>query len=180
MEAQKDFNSLPGSLQPWHIGVGVALAGAAGICATHPEVIGWLAAAGIAAGIAWYAAEKQRLLREAKARASSYMNIVGPVVIGSTEPNETVSELLARVEAFKEQLALSENPYAAQIPVIALPYSPMMFGVGSLTLAWNIYQRQIADRQHLENMKWEKRCPEHLKSLFLSQVMGLVEEKLEA
>lgn len=143
----------------------------AGLALWKPAILAFL---GVAIGggvVAWKIAEKQRLLREAAARAAAYANICGPVVIASTHPGETVDEVRARAEEFRQQMQLSGNPYAHQIPVIAYPFEPMLFGVGQLTAAWNLYQRLAGEKQHAENLTWADRCPVQLRAIFLSQVM---------
>ncbi len=154
-----------------HIGIAAALAGCAVLVNFYPQAVLGIAGAGIAAWAAWTAAEKKREAREAQARAASYANICGPVVIASMHPNETVEEVRARAAEFKEELRKSGNAYWNQIPVLAYPYQPMIYGVGQLSAAWNIYQRQAGDYQHTQNQAWANECPDQLKALFLSQVM---------
>lgn len=142
-----------------------------GIALWKPVVLLYAVVAGAAAGFAWRLAEQKRVSREAAARAASYANICGPVLIQSTHPAETVAEVQARADDFKKQLQIGGNPYASQIPVIVYPFEPMLFGVGQLTASWNIYQRLAGERQHSANLEWAERCPAQLKTIFLSQVM---------
>ena len=136
-----------------------------------PKALLVVVGCGAGAVVAWKIAERTRLQREAAARAAAYANICGPVVIASMHPGETVAEVQQRAEDFREQMRIGGNPYAAQIPVIAYPFEPMLFGVGQLTAAWNLYQRLAGEKQHAENLTWAERCPPQLKTIFLSQVM---------
>jgi hypothetical protein len=155
----------------------VALAGTiillivSGLAMWKPVILLFLAVAIGGGVVAWHLAEKRRLLRESAARAAAYANICGPVVIASQHPAETVNEVRARADEFREQMRLSGNPYWLQIPVVAYPFEPMLFGVGQLTAAWNLYQRLAGEKQHAENLVWADRCPAQLKAIFLSQVM---------
>lgn len=116
--------------------------------------------------------ERRQALKEAKARAASYTNCIGPVVVSSIHPLETVEEVQDRADDWKMQLSLSGNPYADKIPVIAMPYNVMLTEHGQLTAGWSIYQRQVGERQHIENIKWyEGKCPAELKGLFASAVL---------
>jgi hypothetical protein len=172
MEAQKDFKELQkAGIGIAHIAIGGGLAACAVLVNFYPQAVLFIAGAGIAAWAAWTAAERKREAREAAARAASYANICGPVVIQSIHPNETVDEVRARAAEFKDQLRISGNAYWNQIPVIAYPYQPMIYGPGQLAVAWNIYQRQAGDFQHTQNQAWANECPEQLRGLFLSQVM---------
>lgn len=154
-----------------HIGIAAGLALCAVLANYFPQVVIFLAVAGFAAWGAWTAAEKKREAREAAARATSYALICGPCVIPSAHPNEPAESVRERAAEFREQLRISGNPYWAQIPVEAYPYNPMIFGVGQLSAAWNIYLRYAAERQHAANQEWLSVCPEQLRALFLSQVM---------
>ena len=138
----------------------------------------------IPAGIAGYVfhrlGESNRIAREEAARAASFANICGPVVVGSIHPGETVDEVAERVADFKHRISISGNLYADKIPVIAHPYAPMIYGPGQLTAAWNIYMREVGERQHQENIKWaESGCPKELRTLFLSQVMPAAPQPIE-
>lgn len=138
----------------------------------------------IPAGIAGYVfhriGEANRIAREEAARAASFANICGPVVVGSIHPGETVDEVANRVADFKHRIKISGNLYADKIPVIAHPYAPMIYGYGQLTAAWNIYLREVGERQHQENIKWaESGCPKELRTLFLSQVMPSAPQPIE-
>lgn len=127
--------------------------------------------------VVWHISEKKREAREGQARASSYANICGPVVIASTHPNETVQEVAVRARDFQDQMRISGNPYWLQIPVIEYPYQPMIFGVGQLTAAWNIYQRLAGEKQHQANIEWrDGKCPAQLLPIFSSQVMPTPEQ----
>lgn len=167
---QNSHNSLQESPQKIAIAVGLLIV--AGLAMWEPIVLGFLAFTIGGAFVAWRLAEQKRLLREAQARASAYANICGPVVVASAHPAETVDEVRARADEFRRQMQLSGNPYWQQIPVIAYPFEPMLFGVGQLTAAWNLYQRLAGEKQHAENLTWaETTCPPQLKAIFLNQVM---------
>jgi len=59
----------------------------------------------IIAGLAWWGfsiVERRRLLQEAKARAATYANCIGPVIIASLSPNETLNEIEARAQEWRE------------------------------------------------------------------------------
>lgn len=171
-EVQNDFKAIQkAGIEPLHIAIGGGLALCAVLVNFYPQVVLFLAVAGAAAWAAWTAAERKREAREAAARAYSYANICGPVVITSMHPNETVGEVQARAAEFREQMRIGGNPYWLQIPVLAYPYQPMIFGTGQLTAAWNIYQRLAGEYQHTQNMEWAEKAPAQLKSIFLSQVM---------
>lgn len=164
-------NAQESKIPPLHFAIAAGLLALCFVVTYYPSVLGWLAVIGIAVWATWSAAEKKREAREAAARAAAYANICGPVVIASIHPGETVQEVQERATAFQEQMRIGGNPYWLQIPVIAYPYQPMLYGRGQLTAAWNIYQREVGERQHVENMKWAEHCPAQLKTVFLSQVM---------
>jgi hypothetical protein len=162
----------PVQIHPALIGVGACLATAL----VYPPAL-----IGLVAGVAvWHFAERRRQHAERVARATSYANVSGPVIIASIDPNEPPAEVERRAEEFREQLRLSGNPYADQIKVEAMPYSPMIYDGRQLTMGWNIYQATVAKMQHKKNTDWAEACPDQLKPLFLSQVLGLAEEKIEA
>lgn len=156
-------------LHPWHIGVLVAL----GVCALKPDLILPFIGMGIAGYVVWTMAEKKRIARENAARLSAVMNLCAPVVVPSMWITEDVNSVAERAAQMKQDLKDSGNPYAAIIPVIAYPYSPMLFKVGQLSMSWAIYQRMVGEQIHLENMKWYEGniCPAQLKAIFGSQVM---------
>jgi hypothetical protein len=179
MELQND--SKKQTISPAKLGVGVALLVAAVAAPAYPEiVITAIVVTAIAIPTVWHFAEKNRENREAWARASSWKSIVGPEVIPSRSPNSTPQEVAEEAADFREQLRISGNPYAEIIPIVVFPYQPMKYGVGELTMSWPRYKREVAEQIHLENVAWLNKCPDQLKPLFLSQVMGLVEEKIEA
>lgn len=124
---------------------------------------------------AWWglsAIERAQALKEAKARAATYANCIGPIVVASIHPNETVEELEIRCDGWRENLRLSGNPYADKIPIIAMPYQVMLAEYGQLTAGWSTYQRQVGERQHNENIIWHSgKCPSELKALFASAVL---------
>lgn len=133
----------------------------------------WLGVLGAAAALlANYHIQQADKLREAKSRAASYANMIGPIVVGSDNPEENVYDVQEKAKAWREKLELSGNPYAKQLPIIEYPYSPMLYGTGQLSAGWNLYQKQLAEMQHMENIKWyEGKCPAQLKALFASAVL---------
>jgi len=111
-------------------------------------------------------------LKEAKAKAATYANCIGPVIVSSIHPNETVEQVEQRATEWRECLRLSGNPYAERIPIIPMPYNVILTDYGQLTAGWSTYQRQVGERAHVENLKWyEGKCPNELKSLFASAVL---------
>lgn len=157
------------ALQPWHIMVLVAL----GACALKPDLIWVIGGMGIAGWAVWSAAEKKRIARENAARLSAVVNLCAPVVVPSMWITEDVNSVAERAAQMKQDLKDSGNPYADIIPVIAYPYTPMLFQVGQLSMSWAIYQRMVGEQIHMENLKWYegKDCPAQLKAIFASQVM---------
>ena len=144
-----------------------------------PEVIVYLVIAFVSVSFALNYAEKVRAQREAQARADAFATICGPVLIMSNSPVETVEDVQARADEFREQLRLSGNLYAEEIPIVVYPYSPMLFGVGQLTAAWCLYQRLSGEKLHAENILWAETCPTQLRPIFLSQVMPAPKEETE-
>lgn len=157
--------------------IGLAIVVGIALYWLYPMAILYLGIAGAGGLLAWNYAEKKRLFREAQARANSYANICGPVLVASLSPTETVDEVQARAAEFREQLKLSGNPYSTRIPILAYPYQPMLYGPGQLTAAWNIYQRMAAERLHQENLRWAEDCPVEIRGIFLSQVMPQPKEE---
>ena len=137
-------------------------------------VLPWAGCAGLIV-LAWAGIsrmEAAQALKEAKARAATYANCIGPIVVPSIDPEETVLELDARCEVWREKLRLSGNPYAEKIPIIAYPYNVMLVEHGKLTAGWSTYLRNVGEAQHVENIKWyEGKCPPELKALFASAVL---------
>lgn len=134
----------------------------------------WYVAVLIIAGV-WFVVEQIRraeILREKKARAATYVNLCGPVVVSSIHPEEDFSELMERVEIWKEKIALSGNPYASKIEVIPYPYDPVLFDTGEFGMGWTIYEKMVTEKKHLENTKWyNSKCPLELKPWFASSVL---------
>lgn len=150
----------------WPVGA-VLLMAAAG---TLPFWLAGVAVAGIF--LAKHIIAKDAALKEAKARAAVYANICGPVVVCSLSPEETTGEVQARAEKWKEQLKMSGNPYADKIPVVVFPFQPMLYPVGQLSIGWNIYQKEVSEKQHTANLEWyERGCPAHLRATFASAVL---------
>lgn len=153
------------------IGLALALLAGIGLYIVYPMAILYIGLVTLGVLVAWHFAEKKAAYREAQARADSFANICGPVLISSIHPLETVDEVQARAIDFKKQLELSGNPHWQKIPILLYPYKPMLYGPGQLTAAWNIYQRTASEHLHNENLRWMDNCPAELRSLFLSQVM---------
>lgn len=164
-------------LQPWHILVLVAL----GACAFKPDLIWAIGGMAIAGWVVWSMAEKKRIARENAARLSAVVNLCAPVVVPSMWITEDIESVAARAAQMKQDLKDSGNPYADIIPVIAYPYTPMLFQVGQLSMSWAIYQRMVGEQIHMENLKWYegKDCPPQLKAIFASQVMPAPKQTIE-
>lgn len=162
-----DFKSL--ATVPLYIWVIFALVG----LTLFKVVPVWLGVTGaLAALLANYHIQQADKLREAKSRAASYANMIGPIVVGSDNPEENVYDVQGKAKAWREKLRLSGNPYADILPIIEYPYSPLLYENEQLSTGWSIYQKQIASRQHMENIKWyEGKCPAQLKALFASAVL---------
>lgn len=133
--------------------------------------------AAIIGGLVWNVSEKQRVAREAAARVGACANISCPQVIFSMTPYESPASVSARAAQWREDLKASGNIYADQIPIIEFPFNPMIYGVGQLTYAWDIYRRNAGEKQHQENIKWvEGKCPKELRGAVLSQIIGQPEQ----
>ena len=166
--AKQQLQNSSKSLQ--QMALALALLVGVGLYVLYPIAILYLALLGAGGAVAWHFAEKKAAYREAQARADSYANICGPVLVSSIHPRETVEEVQARAAEFKQQMELSGNPHWQKIPVIIYPYQPMLYGPGQLSAGWNIYQRTASEQLHNENLRWAESCPQELRALFLSQV----------
>jgi hypothetical protein len=103
--------------------------------------------------------------------------MIGPIVVGSDNPEENVYLVQEKAKAWREKLKLSGNPYADKIPILEYPYSPMIYSVGQLSAGWSIYCKELAERQHRANMDWyEGKCPTELKALFASAVLPPIKQ----
>lgn len=133
----------------------------------------WAAVTLVIGGVlVWKMAEAKRIANEEAARAASYRNICCPQVICSEHPNESVLSVSQRAEAFRKELQASGNPYAAQIPVIAYPFSPMISADEMLLTAWDRYRRECGAVLHTRTMEWvEGDCPKQLRAIVLNQVI---------
>lgn len=121
--------------------------------------------------------EKEAELKEARSRAAAYANMIGPIVVGSDNPEENVYLVAEKAKAWREKLQLSGNPYADKLPIIEYPYSPMIYSVGQLSAGWSIYCKELAERQHRANLEWyEGKCPQELKALFASAVLPPIKQ----
>ena len=121
----------------------------------------------------WSISEKNRIAREAAARVGACANISAPQVVFSNTPYESPESVAQRAAQWREDLRVSGNHYAELIPIIPYPFNPMIYGVGQLTYAWDIYRRQCGEVQHNENLKWvDGKCPRELRPYVLSQIIG--------
>lgn len=133
--------------------------------------------AAIIGALVWNVSEKQRVAREAAARVGACANISCPQVIFSMTPYESPASVSARAAQWREDLQASGNIYWNEIPIIEFPFNPMIYGVGQLTYAWDIYRRNAGEKQHQENIKWvEGKCPKELRGAVLSQIIGQPEQ----
>ncbi len=121
--------------------------------------------------------EKEAELKEARSRAAAYANVKAPQVIGSENPEEDIYMVAKKAELWKEKLKLSGNPYADKIPIIEFPYTPMLYATDQLSWSWDMYRRELAERQHRANLEWyDGKCPNELKALFASAVLPPVKQ----
>ena len=130
-------------------------------------------------GVWWFVRhqEKAAELKEAKSRAAAYANIKAPQVIGSETPEESIYDVAEKAKRFKEKLKLSGNYYADKIPIIEFPFSPMLYDTNQLSWSWDMYRRELAERQHTANLEWYNgKCPDELKALFASAVLPPVKQ----
>jgi len=116
--------------------------------------------------------ERKHALELARARASSYVNHIGPVVISATRPDETLEELQERADIWRQKLRESGNPYTDIIPIIINEYRPVLTEYGALSMSWTIYDAHVGQRKYEENMKWyDQKCPKDLKARFAADVL---------
>ena len=168
VDEKQTLHSIASELQPWHIGAFLVLGFLAFNPGKWPFVLITLA---VGYGV-WVTSEKKREARENAARLSGVVNLCAPVVVPSLWITESVEDVAARAAQIRKDIADSGNPYAALIPVIEFPYSPMLFGVGQLAMAWPMYQRLVGEKTHMANIEFfESKCPAHLKATFASQVL---------
>jgi len=146
--------------------------------------LGWLAfhpvtaltAAGVGL-VVWRVAEKYREGREYAARVGACANITGAQVIASVAPYESPYEVSKRAKQMREDLRAAGNRYAELIPIIEYPFQPMIFGVGELTHAWDIYRRMCGEKQYQANMEWAEKCPPEIRGALLTQIIGQPEQE---
>lgn len=123
-------------------------------------------------GLLFNRMQREQEIAKAKAAAASFANCIGPIVVGSQHPGETVVDVHSRAEFWREQLRLSGNPYAEIIPIIEYPYTPLLLDYGQLPAGWSIYSRLVGEKQHMADLEWYNgKCPQALKSLFASAVL---------
>ena len=106
-----------------------------------------------------------------KARVSALVNINGPVGFFSIHPMETVEELMTRKRAFEKDLNASGNRWADKIPIVCVPYSPMLYDNTTLTQSFCMYQQQCSATLHEANMAWAENAPIEIRNIFISQVL---------
>ena len=116
--------------------------------------------------------KRSEIEKEARARAASYANLIGPIIVGSETPEENVFDVSLKAEAWREKLRLSGNPYWKIIPIVEFPYQPLLYATGQLSAGFSIYRQEVAEKQYLENLEWyNKKCPSEIKALFASAVL---------
>lgn len=121
---------------------------------------------------------KQEALKEARARAAGFANCAGPIVVSSQDPNEGPEQVAERARAFRENLRMSGNPYAEIIPIIEMPYAPMIYSNGQFSMGFTVYQACVDARRYEENMKWYNgKCPDILKPHFAAYVLPTPQPK---
>lgn len=136
-------------------------------------VVHWQSAvpAGVVGLIVWHVAEKQRVAREEAARVGACANVCGAQVIDSRTPYEGADIVKQRAAQWRKDLEASGNRYWDKIPIIEYPFMPMIYGVGQLTYAWDIYRREVGEKQHQENLKWAEKAPSELRGAILTQIL---------
>ena len=137
-------------------------------------IIPWyIAFAGIILGWAMLnSVERKHALELAKARASSFANCIGPVIISAISPLETLEEMQVRAQDWRQKLRESGNHYADLIPIITFPYTPALTAHGSLSMSWSMYTAHVGQQQYEENIRWHLgKCPSELKSRFAADVL---------
>ena len=130
-------------------------------------------AIGVAVLLYLFSNFKDQQFQEAlyKARVAALVNINGPVGFFSIHPMETVDELMARKAAFEKDLKASGNRWAEKIPIVCVPYSPMLYDNTTLTQSFCMYQQQCAATLHEANMLWAENAPIEIRNIFISQVL---------
>lgn len=133
----------------------------------------YIGVAVIAAGYAYYlSVQKRKALEEATARAAVWANHPSPIVVFSWHPGETLQELHERAEFIRAQLRLSGNYYANLIPVIEVPFRPMLYENNQLSGSFARYIKEVCERIHIENVSWyEGKCPNELKEQHANAVL---------
>jgi len=124
-------------------------------------------------GAFWYVRhiDAQRVLEQQRAAAASYVNVKGPVMVCSVNPNEGIASINARADEWRENLKLSGNPYWEKIPIIKFPYTPILYGSSQLSFGWNEYLQASDSKRHSANMEWCEKCPKELRDEFKSAVL---------
>lgn len=125
----------------------------------------------------WRFAEKTRLERENAARCAGMKYILGPHLVTSIDPMESAESVFARTAQFRDDLRASGNPHAEIIPIIAHPYSPMMYGPDQVTCSWSLYWKFHSADLHNANLEWANTCPDEIRGIFMNQVIPSVQNK---
>lgn len=132
---------------------------------------------GLAVGLlVWRMADKTRQAREAAARVGACANVCCPQIVRSMTPYEGADVVAERAKKWRDDLEASGNWYWDKIPIIEYPFQPMIFEVGQISQAWDIYCRMAGEVQHTENIKWAAKCPDELRAIILSQVLPVAQE----
>ncbi len=127
--------------------------------------------AGLVGFVVWHVSEKQRTAREEAARVGACANVCGAQVIDSKTPYEGADIVAQRAAQWRKDLEASGNRYWDKIPVIEYPFMPMIYGIGQLTYAWDIYRREVGEKQHQANLEWAEKAPKELRSAILTQML---------
>ncbi len=105
------------------------------------------------------------------ARTAAMVNCNGPYGCFSNSPLETVEQLFARRDQYRKDLRLSGNRYADRIPIICIPYAPMLLEDAQLSQSFPMYQKSCAAALHEANMAWAENAPIEIRNIFISQVL---------
>lgn len=134
-------------------------------------------ASGISAYLIWRYSESIRKERENTARCAGMKYILGPHLVTSIDPMESAESVFARTAQFRDDLRASGNPHAEIIPIIAHPYSPMMYGPDQVTCSWSLYWKFHSADLHNANLEWANTCPDEIRGIFMNQVIPSVQNK---
>lgn len=127
--------------------------------------------AGAVGLVVWNVLEKQRKAREEAARVGACANVCGAQIVCSSTPYEGADIVAQRAAQWRKDLEASGNIYWDKIPIIEYPFMPMIYGVGQLTYAWDIYRREVGEKQHQANLDWVDKAPKELRGAILTQML---------